>query len=63
MRIAGAKRGQWLALVLLGAVVLFVYLVFVHPWWTAPMLEANADIAGARERELRVRTQLQRISR
>lgn len=59
MRTAEAKRDRWLALALLGAVVLLAYLVLVHPWWTAPMLEVNNDIADARERELRVRTQLQ----
>ena len=59
MRLADAKRDRWLALALLGGVLLLAYLVLVHPWWTAPMLEVNGEIADARERELRVRTQLQ----
>ena len=59
MRTADARRDRWLALALLGGVVLLAYLVLVHPWWTAPMLEVNGEIATARERELRVRTQLQ----
>ena len=59
MRLADAKRDRWLALALLGGVLLLAYLVLVHPWWTAPMLEVNSEIADARERELRVRTQLQ----
>ena len=59
MRVVDARRDRWLALALLGGVVLLAYLVLVHPWWTAPMLEVNDEIATARERELRVRTQLQ----
>ena len=59
MRTADARRDRWLALALLGGVLLLAYLVLVHPWWTAPMLEVNGEIATARERELRVRTQLQ----
>ena len=59
MRTADARRDRWLALALLGGVVLLAYLVLVHPWWTAPMLEVNSEITTARERELRVRTQLQ----
>ena len=39
--------------------MLLAYLVLVHPWWTLPMLEVNHGIADARQRELRVRTQLQ----
>lgn len=53
-----AKRDRWLALGLLLAVLALAYLVLVHPWWTAPMLEANERIAGLRERDLRMRTQL-----
>ena len=59
MRVVDARRDRWLALGLLGGVVLLAYLVLVHPWWTAPILEVNDEIATARERELRVRTQLQ----
>lgn len=59
MRTADARRDRWLALALLGGVLLLAYLVLVHPWWTAPMLEVNSEIATARERELRVRMQLQ----
>ncbi|MGN6224455.1 type II secretion system protein GspM [Pseudoxanthomonas sp.] len=52
-------RDRWLALGLLAAVLLLGYLVLVHPWWTQPMLEVNERIQALRERELRVRTQLQ----
>ena len=54
-----SRRDRWLALGLLGVVMLLAYLVLVHPWWTLPMLEVNHGIADARQRELRVRTQLQ----
>jgi general secretion pathway protein M len=59
VRTTEARRDRWLALALLGAVALLAYLVLVHPWWMVPMLEVNADISSARERELRVRMQLQ----
>ena len=59
MALATAERDRWLALALLAAVLALAYLVLVHPWWTAPMLEVNQDIADSRDRELRVRTQLQ----
>ena len=52
-------RDRWLALGLLLATLLLAYLLIVHPLWTAPMLEVQDRIDSARERELRVRTQLQ----
>jgi general secretion pathway protein M len=52
-------RDRWLALGLLLAALVLVYLLLVHPLWTAPMLEVQGRIDSARERELRVRTQLQ----
>lgn len=59
MASALTDRDRWLALGLLAAVLLLGYLVLVHPWWTQPMLEVNERIQALRERELRVRTQLQ----
>lgn len=59
MALAPADRDRWLALALLLAAIALVYLVLVHPVWTAPMLEVNRELADSRERELRVRTQLQ----
>ncbi len=56
---ANAERDRWLALGLLLAVLAVVYLLLVHPSWTAPMLQVNQDIADSRDRELRVRMQLQ----
>ncbi|KAF1708869.1 general secretion pathway protein GspM [Pseudoxanthomonas kalamensis DSM 18571] len=57
-RISGIGRDRWLALGLLLAALALVYLLFVHPWWTRPMLEADAQVEQARQRELRVRMQL-----
>ena len=59
MASALTDRERWLALGLLAAVLLLGYLILVHPWWTQPMLEVNERIQALRERELRVRTQLQ----
>jgi general secretion pathway protein M len=54
-----ADRDRWLALGLLLAVLGLAYLLLVHPWWTAPMLETGERIASLQERELRLRTELQ----
>ncbi|MCY7313372.1 MAG: type II secretion system protein M [Pseudoxanthomonas sp.] len=54
-----ADRDRWLALGLLLAALALVYLLLVHPWWTAPMLQVNAQLQDSRERELIVRTELQ----
>lgn len=51
-------RDRWAALALLAAVLALAYFVLVHPWWTVPMREADASIEALRERELRVRMQL-----
>lgn len=51
-------RDRWLALAILAGVLALAYLVLVHPWWTAPMLEAGARIEGLQERDLRVRMEL-----
>lgn len=59
MATALTERDRWVALALLLGALLLGYLLLVHPWWTAPMLETNDRIQTLRERELRVRTQLQ----
>lgn len=59
MALAPSDRDRWLALALLLAAIALAYLLLVHPVWTAPMLEVNRELADSRERELRVRTQLQ----
>lgn len=53
-----SNRDRWLALGLLLGAVLLAYGVLVHPWWTVPIKDVNAQIDSARERELRLRMQL-----
>lgn len=50
-----ADRDRWLALGLLAAVVALLYLAVVHPMFTRPLQEADAQIAALRERDARVR--------
>lgn len=56
---AYSERARWLALGLLLPALAVAYALFVHPWWTVPMREASQRIEELRQRELRVRTQLQ----
>ena len=58
-----ASRDRWLALAILAGVLALAYLVLVHPWWTAPMLETNARIDALRERDLRARMELAQAPR
>ena len=53
-----SERDRWLALGLLLGVLALAYLLLVHAWWTAPMLEANDRIASLQQRELRARMQM-----
>ena len=52
-------RDRWLALAILAGVLVVAYLVLVHPWWTAPMLEVGERVEGLQERDLRVRMELE----
>ena len=52
-------RDRWLALGLLLLALAVAYALLVHPWWTVPMREAGQRIEELRQRDLRVRTQLQ----
>ncbi len=52
------RRDRWLALGLLLLALLLGYLVLVHTWWTAPMLDAQDRIETLQQRELRQRMQL-----
>ena len=56
---AVTDRDRWLALALLLAALLVGYFVLVHPWWTVPMQDVGARVDELRDRELRIRTQLQ----
>lgn len=60
-RLAGVPgdRDRWLALGLLLAVLALAYALLVHPWWTVPMLQADARIESLQQRELHLRLQLQ----
>lgn len=51
-------RDRWLALAILAGVLAVAYLVLVHPWWTAPMLEVGDRIDALQQRDLRVRMEL-----
>ena len=55
---AVTERDRWLALGLLAAVVAAAYFVFVHPWWTLPMRDADARIEALQERDARANAQL-----
>lgn len=59
MRQAIPDRDRWIALGILGAVLAMAYLVLVHPWWTAPMLEVSDRIDTLQKRDLRIRMALQ----
>lgn len=58
MRADVPPRDRWLALAILAGALALAYLLLVHPWWTAPMLRTNADIAALQQRDLRVRMEL-----
>lgn len=51
-------RDRMLALALLLSVIAVVYLLLVHPWFTAPLLAINQDVAELQERGQRVDAQL-----
>jgi general secretion pathway protein M len=53
-----SNRDRWLALGLLLGALLAAYVVFVHPWWTVPMQDADAQIQSARDRQLRLNMQI-----
>lgn len=53
------NRDRWLALGLLVAALVLVYLLLVHPWWAVPMRDAGTRIEALQQRELRARMQLQ----
>lgn len=53
-----AKHDRWLALGLLGLVLLLLYVAVIHPWWSAPLAETQVRIASLHEREQRIDAQL-----
>lgn len=58
MALVPADRDRWLALGLLGLVLLLAYLLLLHPWWTRPLLQTQQQIDALQQRELRQRMQL-----
>ena len=58
MRADVPPRDRWLALAILAGALALAYLLLVHPWWTVPMLKANADIEALQQRDLRARMEL-----
>ncbi len=58
MNAATSTRDRWLALGLLAAVLLVLYFLFVHAWWTVPMLELQSRIDDLQERDAKARAEL-----
>ena len=58
MRVEVTPRDRWLALAILAGVLALAYLLLVHPWWTVPMLQVNAEIESLQQRDLRARMEL-----
>jgi general secretion pathway protein M len=54
-----AKRGRLLAVLLLLIALLTSYLVFVHWWFVAPLLESRAELIDLRDEEARYRATAQ----
>ncbi len=49
------RRGQFLALVLLFGAAFAGYLLFVHWWFTAPLMQARAELIELRDQESKFR--------
>lgn len=54
-QLPSGRRGQVLALVLLAGVLLSGYFLFVHWWFTGPLLQARAELIELREQESKFR--------
>ncbi len=54
-QLPSGKRGQLLALALLAGVLLGGYFLFVHWWFTGPLLQARAELIELREQESKFR--------
>ncbi len=52
------NRERWLALGLLGVVLLVAYFVLLHGWWTVPMLDLQTRIEDLQVRDARARATL-----
>lgn len=54
-QLPSGKQGQLLALALLAGVLLSGYFLFVHWWFTGPLLQARAELIELREQESKFR--------
>ncbi|GAB3098326.1 type II secretion system protein GspM [Lysobacter terrae] len=54
-----SDRDRWLALGLLLVALALAYGVLIHPWFSVPMRDVGDRIETARERELRLRMEIQ----
>ena len=54
-----ARRGRLLAVMLLAIALLGGYLLFVHWWFTAPLLASRAELIELRDQEQRLRSTAQ----
>lgn len=53
-----ADRDRWVALGILGAVLVLAYFLLVHWWWTSPMLGVGGRIAELQARDASARATL-----
>ena len=53
-----ADRDRWIALGILGAVLVLAYFLLVHWWWTSPMLDVGGRIAELQARDASARATL-----
>lgn len=53
------RQSRMMALGLLGLVLLLIYFLAVHWWFTAPFLQARTDLIEARDQEFKLRTTAQ----
>jgi general secretion pathway protein M len=50
-----AERDRWLALGIFGLLLLLIYSLTVHWWWTRPQLQLRSQLIELRDQELRLR--------
>lgn len=50
-----ADRDRWLALGIFGLLLLLIYSLTVHWWWTRPQLQLRSQLIELRDQELRLR--------
>jgi general secretion pathway protein M len=58
MALSPTRRDRWLALALLLLALALVYLLLIHPLFTRPLQEVDAQVAALQERQQRIALQL-----